>query len=138
MRKTEEEQGTKVLYTIASVLLGSVLALVIAFVFLLICSILISGGWLKEGSMTPLTIGSCVIGSLFGGALAVKRCKTRTLVIGLCTGGAFFLILLTVSVFFYRNAAPDTGALGLLGGSLCGGALSGLMGGGKTKKKRRR
>jgi len=138
MRKTEEEQqGTKVLYAIGSVIMGGVLAMIIALAFLFLCSICISNGWLKEGSMTPLTIGSCIIGSLFGGGLAVKRCKSRTLIIGLCTGGVFFLIILTISVFFYENAAPDTGTLGLLAGSLCGGALSGLLGGGKSNKKRK-
>lgn len=138
MRKTEEEQGTKLLHTIGSILMGGVLALLIAFAFLFVCSICISNGWLKEGSMTPITIGSCVIGSLFGGGLAVKRCKTRTLIIGLLTGGVLFLLLLTVSVFFYKNATPDAGSLGLLCGCLCGGALSGLLGGGKQKKKRKK
>ena len=44
------------------VLLGGGLALVVCLVFLLICSVGISGGWVEEDLMYQLSVVGCVIG----------------------------------------------------------------------------
>ena len=137
MRKTEEDQGAKLVRAMTGVLLGGGLALVVFLLFLLICSVGISGGWLQEGLMYQMAVVSCVIGGFAGAMTAVRRCGSRALIVGLAVGAVFFLLLLTVGVLLFESMSLEAGGLGLLCGGLCGGAAAGLMGS-KPKKKRRK
>lgn len=139
MRKNEEDQGAKLVRYVLGVLLGGGVALCASFLFLLIASLGISKGWLGEGLMYQLTIVACVVGAFIGALVAVRRCASRALVVGLLVGAVLFLVQLTVGVLFFDMSAPE-GGLGLLCGALCGGAAAGLLGGrhGHGKKKRRK
>lgn len=137
MRKGEEDQGARLIRIIANVLIGGVAALVVCLVFLFICSVGISGGWLSEGSMYQLTIAGCAVGALAGGCLTAVRCGARTLLAGLGAGAVLFLLLLTAGVLFYGDLEVEERGLGLLFASLLGGALAGLLCG-RPKKTRRR
>ena len=137
MRKNEEDQGAKLVRHMLDVLLGGAVALLACFLFLLLASMGVSRGWLGENLMYQLAIVSCVLSSFMGGTVAVGRCRSRTLVVGLLVGMMLFLLLLTIGVLFYDAVAPEAGGLGLLSGSLCGGAAAGILGG-KPKKRRTR
>ena len=138
MRKTEEDQGAKLVRAMTGVLLGGVLALAVCLVFLFLCSIGISGGWLSEGLMYQMTVVGCVIGGFAGGMTAVRRCGSRALIAALCAGGVFFLLLLTIGVLLFEDMSLENGGLGVLCGALCGGAAAGLLGGKPKKKKRKK
>lgn len=135
--KREEDQGTKLVRYVLDVLLGGAAALLSCFVFLFLASFAISRGWLGEGLMYQLTIVGCVVGAFVGGAIAVGRARSRTLIVGLLVGAVLFLLMMTVGLLFYGSIAPEEGGLGLLFGALCGGAAAGILGG-KPKKKRRK
>ena len=137
MRKTEEDQGTRLVRAMTNILLGGVVALAVCLMFLFLCSIGISGGWLQEGLMYQMAVVSCVIGGFAGAMTAVRRCGSRALIVGLAVGAVFFLLLLTVGVLLLESMSLEAGGLGLLCGGLCGGAAAGLMGS-KPKKKRRK
>ena len=137
MRKTEEDQGTRLVRAMTNILLGGVVALAVCLMFLVLCSIGISGGWLQEGLMYQMAVVSCVIGGFAGAMTAVRRCGSRALIVGLAVGAVFFLLLLTVGVLLFESMSLEAGGLGLLCGGLCGGAAAGLMGS-KPKKKRRK
>ena len=137
MRKTEEDQGTRLVRAMTNILLGGVVALAVCLMFLFLCSIGISGGWLQEGLMYQMAVVSCVIGGFAGAMTAVRRCGSRALIVGLAGGAVFFLLLLTVGVLLFESMSLEAGGLGLLCGGLCGGAAAGLMGS-KPKKKRRK
>lgn len=137
MRKTEEDQGTRLVRAMTNILLGGVVALAVCLMFLFLCSIGISGGWLQEGLMYQMAVVSCVIGGFAGAMTAVRRCGSRALIVGLAVGAGFFLLLLTVGVLLFESMSLEAGGLGLLCGGLCGGAAAGLMGS-KPKKKRRK
>ena len=137
MRKTEEDQGTRLVRAMTNSLLGGVVALAVCLMFLFLCSIGISGGWLQEGLMYQMAVVSCVIGGFAGAMTAVRRCGSRALIVGLAVGAVFFLLLLTVGVLLFESMSLEAGGLGLLCGGLCGGAAAGLMGS-KPKKKRRK
>lgn len=137
MRKTEEDQGTRLVRAMTNILLGGVVALAVCLMFLFLCSIGISGGWLQEGLMYQMAVVSCVIGGFAGAMTAVRRCGSRALIVGLAVGAVFFLLLLTVGVLLFESMSLEAGGLGLLCGGLCGGAAAGLMGS-KSKKKRRK
>ena len=137
MRKTEEDQGTRLVRAMTNILLGGVVALAVCLMFLFLCSIGISGGWLQEGLMYQMAVVSCVIGGFAGAMTAVRRCGSRALIVDLAVGAVFFLLLLTVGVLLFESMSLEAGGLGLLCGGLCGGAAAGLMGS-KPKKKRRK
>ena len=137
MRKTEEDQGTRLVRAMTNILLGGVVALAVCLMFLFLCSIGISGGWLQEGLMYQMAVVSCVIGGFAGAMTAARRCGSRALIVGLAVGAVFFLLLLTVGVLLFESMSLEAGGLGLLCGGLCGGAAAGLMGS-KPKKKRRK
>ena len=137
MRKPEEDQGTRLVRAMTNILLGGVVALAVCLMFLFLCSIGISGGWLQEGLMYQMAVVSCVIGGFAGAMTAVRRCGSRALIVGLAVGAVFFLLLLTVGVLLFESMSLEAGGLGLLCGGLCGGAAAGLMGS-KPKKKRRK
>ncbi len=137
MRKTEEDQGTRLVRAMTNILLGGVVALAVCLMFLFLCSIGIVGGWLQEGLMYQMAVVSCVIGGFAGAMTAVRRCGSRALIVGLAVGAVFFLLLLTVGVLLFESMSLEAGGLGLLCGGLCGGAAAGLMGS-KPKKKRRK
>ena len=137
MRKTEEDQGTRLVRAMTNILLGGVVALAVCLMFLFLCSIGISGGWLQEGLMYQMAVVSSLIAGIAGAITAVRRCGSRALIVGLAVGAVFFLLLLTVGVLLFESMSLEAGGLGLLCGGLCGGAAAGLMGS-KPKKKRRK
>ena len=138
MRKTEEDQGSKLVRAMTGVLLGGVLALGVCLAFLLICSVGISAGWLQENLMYQLAVVGCVIGGFSGGVFTVQRWRTRALIAGLASGGVFFLLLLTAGLLLFESMSVEAGGLGLLSGALCGGAAAGILGTRPKKKKRRK
>ena len=137
MRKTEEEQGAKLVRFMSGLLVGGITSVVACIMFLLVCSIGISVGAIGEGQMYQLTVASCVFGSFLGGVVAVRKCGTAALPVGIAVGGIGFLLMLTAGVLLYGPEIGEGRGLGLLLGSLCGGAAAGLLGG-KRKKRRRR
>lgn len=136
MRK-EEEQGVWAIKAMTQVLLGGVIAAVVALLFLFVCAVLVFHGTLNQEHSGAIAVAACVVGSLAGGIVAVSRCKGRSMVVGLLTGVALFLILLTLGVLFYQSVALEDGGVPLGCACLCGGALAGLFGA-RPKKKRRK
>ena len=138
MRKTEEDQGAKLVRVVTGVLLGGALALGVCVVFLFLCAVGVSGGWLSEDRMDRLAIVGCGGGGVAGGLFAVRRCGSGPLLAGLAAGGVLFLLLLTIGLLLFDGMSVEHGGLGLLSGSLCGGAAAGLLGARPKKKKRKR
>lgn len=134
MKKNEEDQGAKLVRYVLGVLLGGGVALLVCFIFLLLASIGIFRGLVGEGRMYQLTIVGCVLGGFIGGMVAVRRCGSRSLIIGLMVGGVLFLVMLTVGLLFFDTASPEEGGLGFLCGALCGGAAAGILGSKSGKK----
>lgn len=136
MRK-EEDQGTRALRVMGHILIGGTIALGACVIFLVFASLGVSGGWLKEGMMFRLTVASCVVGSLIGGLVAVGRHRSKGLVVGVSVGGCLFLMLLTIGYLCYEEMSVENGGVAILIGCLCGGALAGLLGGGRPPKGKR-
>lgn len=136
MRK-EEEQGVWAVKAMTQVLLGGVVAAATGLLFLFVCAVLISKRVLDQAHINTLAVAACVVGSLVGGIVAVSRCKGRSMIVGLLTGVALFLILLTLGVLLYQTVALEDGGVPLGCACLCGGALAGLFGA-RPKKKRRK
>ena len=136
MRK-EEEQGAWAVRAMTQVLLGGVIAVATALLLLFVCAVLISNGVLSQENTNVLAVVACLAGSFVGGTIAVGRCKGRSMIVGMLTGVALFLILLTLGLLLYQTVALENGGIPLGAACLCGGALAGLLGA-RPKKKRRK
>lgn len=124
-------------YTMCELLKGGVAAGVITILALLLCAVLMSVGLLREEWIEGTVLACCVIGSFVGGELCIKRVRSKTILIGLAVGGILFLLLLTAGLLAFESSGMKQGGIGILCASLCGGGISGLLGG-REKKKRRR
>lgn len=135
---TKMERDTKdIMKVIGSILLGGVLAVAVCCALLFCAAAAISVGWLKESGVQLTVVLSCAVGTACGAFWAIRRCKSRVLIVGLLVSAVFCLLLLTMGVLVYRDIDLGQGAIAALCGSLCGGAAMGLLCGRPKKKKRK-
>lgn len=134
MGKTEV-QGTNAVQMATGVALGGLLALGVELMILLLGSLAVSNGILKEDAAPQLTAAACVLGCFGGGLLACARWKSRRLLGGVITGVVCCLLILAVGLLMSDDLILGTQTLIELAGCLCGGALAGMLGGGKRKKR---
>ena len=135
MRKAEA-QGDGAVQTVTAVMLGGLLALGVELMVLLLGAAAVSNGILKEGAAAQVTAAACVVGCFAGGLLVCTRCGSRRLLAGLAVGGVCCLLILAVGLLMGDGLRLGAQALIELAGCLCGGAIAGMLCGGKTKKKR--
>ncbi len=132
----EEDQGTRALRVLCHILAGAAIALFSSVLLMFFMSLAVSGGWLQESLMPQLTVAACVLGGLIGGMTAVKRQRTRGLLLGIGVGVCFFLLLTTIGFLCFDGMSVENGGAAILAGCLCGGAMAGLLGGGRSGKKK--
>lgn len=136
MRKGEGD-GVSALNRMVGALLGGAAAAVISMILLLFCAAAIAAGALPEALEQHAAIAACVVGSFCGGRMTCRRWGSRTLLAGLSAGAVLFLLLLTIGSIGANAAGGETGVVGILAASLCGGAAAGLLGRGRTGRKKR-
>lgn len=137
MRKSEEEQGTRVISGMLSILMGGALGFLACVILLAIGSALIENGIIDEDLMYRLSVAGCFLGALAGGSVTVRRMKGRRLFSGMAAGGAMFLLMLILGALIYPSFNPANGGLGLLIAALAGGAAAGIFAA-RSRKKRRK
>ena len=130
-----EGQGTNAVQMATGVALGGLLALGVELVVLLLGALAVSKGILKEDAAAQVTAAACVLGCFVGGLLACARWKSRRLLGGLAVGAVCYVLVLAVGLLMSDELALGAQALIELAGCLCGGALAGLLKGGKRKKR---
>ena len=135
MRKAEAQGGGAV-QAVTAVMLGGLLALGVALTVLLLGAIAVSNGILKEDAAAQVTAAACVAGCFVGGLLACTRCGSKRLPAGLAVGGVCCLLILAVGLLMGDGLQLGAQALIELAGCLCGGAIAGMLGGGRRSKKR--
>lgn len=135
--KKPEETGTLWITGMGQLLLGGLAAALAALLALLLCSLLVSSGAIPERAMDRAVLAACVLGSLIGGLLAVRRIGRSTLLVGAGVGAILFLLLLLVGSLVFESASVSNGGGMILLACLCGGAMAGILGS-RPKKKRKR
>ena len=135
MRKGEEEQGVRILRVTGVILAGSGIALGVCMLVLLLTAFFITSGQISQQLIPHLTAAACVIGSFVGGSVSISRCGQRALPVGAAVGGVLFLLLMTVGVLLFPDMNVENGGGIIFGSCLSGGALAGLLTGGKGRKR---
>lgn len=126
MRKAEA-QGANAVEMTAAVVIGGLLALGVELMVLLLGTIAVSNGILREDIAPQLTAAACVVGCLAGGLLTCARWKSRRLIAGLATGAVCYLLILAVGLLMSDGLELGVQALIELAGCLCGGAIAGMF-----------
>lgn len=135
MTKTEYE-AKNIIKLMGNILLGGVLSLTICCALIFCAAAAISVGWLKEESITQLIVICCAIGTACGTFWAIRRCRSRVLLVGLLVSAVFLLLLLSIGVLCFRGVDLEQRGMAVLCGSICGGAAMGLLCSRPRKKKR--
>ena len=130
-----EAQGNNAVQMATGVVLGGLLALGVELMILLLGSLAVSNGILKEEAAPQTTAAACVLGGFGGGLLACARWKSRRLLGGLAAGAVCYLLILAVGLLMSDGIVLGAQALIELAGCLCGGALAGMLRGGRKKKR---
>ena len=130
-----EERGANAVQMATGVALGGLLALGIELVVLLLGAAAVSRGIVKDSAAPQLTAAACVLGCFAGGLLACAKWKSRRLLGALAAGAVCYLLILAVGLLMSETLALGGQALIELAGCLCGGALAGLLSGGRKKKR---
>ncbi len=135
--KKPEDPAAVWLGTMCRLLKGGGVAVVTAALGLVVCALLVSGGMVGEKLMGRGILAICVVSSLVGGLVAVRRLERGTLLAGLGVGGILFLLLLTAGFLLYEDASLSNGGVPILIACCCGGAIAGVLGGRPRKKRKR-
>ena len=135
MRKGERQDSGTIQMAVG-VLLGGLLALGVEIVILLFGAVAISNGIIKQDATLQLTAAACVVGGVIGGKLACAWWPVKKLLAGLTAGLVCFLLILMVGMLSGDGLTLGLQALIELTGCLCGGAISGLISGGKKRRKK--
>ena len=135
--KQWENAGKSRIEDLLEILRGGVLAGGTSVMLLLMCSVLMSFGVLRERWLEGTVLTACVLGGLTGGGYVSLRLGRGTLVLGLAVGIVLSLMLLTAGVLVYHADLAGGGGFRVMAACLCGGGIAGILFG-KPKKKRRR
>lgn len=133
MPKTEQKNMAQIAIKIFQ---GVFIALIVMFLLLFMSAFILSAGILDTSMMHSLAIISCSIGIFVGALLSVRRCGQRSIPVGIGVGVVCFLILLIFAPVCSIKIQFGTNQFLLLFLCLCSGALAGIVG--KKKRKRRR
>ena len=121
----------------ATVLMKSVLLAFLVSVFgVLVVSVFVSKSILPEGGMVGCTALACVMGTLIGGLYGVRKIGKKTLVVGMGIGALLFLVLGVIGTLWSGGEAEwGSNAALIIGSCLCGGGMSGVLGGVPGKRR---
>lgn len=120
-----------------NIMMKSVLMALLASVLTALTqSVLISRGILPEGSTEGYAAFACALGALIGGGYAVRKTGKKTLIVGLGIGVLLFLIFGVLGTLGSGGRAEWGSDLALIAGAcLCGGGISGVLGGIPRKRR---
>ena len=114
---------------------GALIALGLTLILLFLVSIFVVSGQLPEGLMGGMTVVTLFLGSTVGAIVAIRRNRSRALIVGLLQGATLYAI-----TFTFGSLAPVPTLFGawsiqLLLAALLGGVAAGLLG---VKRKKRK
>ena len=126
MRRTKEKKPEPFGF-VSNAGIGALIALGTSFVLLFAASLLVVSGQLPEGWMGIVTVLALFLSSLLGALIAIRRSRSRALLVGLCEGAILYAITFIGGVF--AEVPTLLGALSpfLLLAALSGGVAAGLL-----------
>jgi len=119
----------------ASAGMGALVALGLTFLLLFAASLLLVSGRLPEGWMAAVTVFALFVSSLVGALFAIRKRRSRALVVGLCEGAILYAFTFIGGVFAETPGFLGELSLFLFLAAIAGGAAAGFIG---VRPRRRR
>ena len=121
---------------IGALLLGSLLALGVCVIVLVVCAVSMSAGVIRTDALSQATAGACLTGCFFGGLCTCNRWNTKRLIGGNLTGIVVF------ALFMLTSLVGGSGEFGLqafieLAACVVGGGLAGVVSAGRRKSRKK-
>lgn len=134
MHRTEARGQSAATITV-SLLLGSLLALGIELVILLIGAIAVSKGIFRSDASSQITAAACLVGCLAGGCFTGRSWQSKRLLAGIASGAICYILILMLALL--TGGGVENGAQALMEMICClvGGGLAGVLSGRKKKRK---
>ena len=107
--------------------IGSLIALGVSPVLLLIAAGLVVSGRLPEGLMGAAAVLTLFVASLIGAFAAIRRNRSRALLVGLSEGAILYAITFVIGAFSERGTLFGELSVFLFLAALSGGVLAGLF-----------
>lgn len=117
---------------------GAALSLVLYIVFQCLLALLTIKGVVPEGAAFRFQAGSGAAAACAGGALAIRRTDVGTLLAALGSAAIFAAVLALGGMLACDGVVWSRESLILLAAALAGGALAGVLGGRRGKKRKQR
>ena len=115
--------------------IGALLALILCLILLFVASWLLVSGRLPQDFMGTVTIAVFFLSSMFGATYAIRRHKSRSLIVGLVQGGILYALTFVIGAFAERSSLVGDLSLALLLAALAGGVAASFV---PTKRRKRR
>ena len=126
------ESGSLWLSVMGELLKGGLVAVLAVLLALAVCAVFISNGVISEHAADRVVLAACVFGALF----AVRKIGRSTLLVGAGVGAILFLLLLSIGALLFASVSLSNGGAAILLSCLCGGAMAGILGARRKKRKR--
>ena len=130
------ESGSLWLSVMGELLKGGLVAVLAVLLALAVCAVFISNGVISEHAADRVVLAACVFGALAGGLFAVRKIGRSTLLVGAGVGAILFLLLLSIGALLFASVSLSNGGAAILLSCLCGGAMAGILGARRKKRKR--
>ena len=117
---------------------GAFLALGVYLAGILLLALLMVKGSVPESAALPVTAALCVLGTAGGGGVTARRTRLGALPSSMGVALCFFGVLVLLGLLFWQGPvlSGDSGVLALC--ALAGGVLGGILGGGRSRRKKKR
>ena len=126
MRKGKEKKPAPA-GALANAVIGSLIALGISLVLLLIASGLVVSGRLPERMMGGTVVLVLFFASLIGALAAIRRNRVRALIVGISEGAILYALTFVGGAFAEEMSLFGGLSLFLFIAALAGGAVAGLL-----------
>ena len=133
--RTKDRKKPEPLDFAANAGIGALIALGSTLVLLLAASLLVVSGRLLEGWMEPLTVLVLFGSSFLGALIAIRRNRSRALIVGIAQGAMLYAITFIGGVFAEVPALLGPWSFFLFAAALLGGVAAGLL---SARPKRRK
>ena len=113
---------------------GSLLAIIVSVIFLIIFAVLLTYTNLSENSITPVVLAIVGLSILMGSYLSTKKIQQNGILNGAIVGIIYMLILYIVSSVIFMDFSFSASSLIMIGCGMIAGIIGGIIGVNTNKK----
>ena len=123
-----EKDNNKEENNFVKIIKGSLIAIILTIIMLLIFSVILTYTNVKESTSTPVIFGIMTISIIIGSIISVRKVKKNGLVNGAIVGGIYILTIYILSSVFATTFGLNLQAILMIIFAILAGILGGIIG----------